>query len=276
VGQRRPHALGAFDRRLEVRLQGRGPQVTRQRVLEVLTQQVLVASDAFEQVLLFAILVTLAVLVFWSLIASRAIVAPVRALVAATRRVASGDLAVSVPARGGPELGELAAAFNQMASELAQGREKLVALKREEAWAEMARQVAHEVKNPLQPMRMAAQLLQRAQLARLDDELGARDVEFRLGLLLLGAQAPLVPAQAVLERARELPHRAGARRLVAAVLQALCHRGQPLVEHRNLGNRLRQLAAGVALQLRTKSQQGRESEPEASHATCIGRGMGGC
>jgi len=121
------------------------------------------ATATFERVLLVAILVTLAVLVFWSLLASRAIVGPVRALVAATRRVATGDLAVSVPARGGPELGELAGAFNQMASELALGRERLVALKREEAWSEMARQVAHEVKNPLQPMRLAAQLLQRAQ-----------------------------------------------------------------------------------------------------------------
>ncbi len=101
-----------------------------------------------------------------SLVASRAIVAPVRALVAATRRVAGGDLTVSVPARGGPELGELAGAFNQMAAELAQGRARLVAAEREQAWAEMARQVAHEVKNPLQPMRMAAQLLQRARAER--------------------------------------------------------------------------------------------------------------
>lgn len=124
------------------------------------------ATATFERVLLVAILVTLAVLVFWSLLASRAIVGPVRALVAATRRVATGDLAVSVPARGGPELGELAGAFNQMATELALGRERLVALKREEAWSEMARQVAHEVKNPLQPMRLAAQLLQRARSDR--------------------------------------------------------------------------------------------------------------
>ncbi|HEX6810328.1 MAG TPA: sensor histidine kinase [Planctomycetota bacterium] len=120
------------------------------------------ASDAFEQVLLVAIAVTLAVLVFWSLIASRTIVAPVRALVAATRRIAGGDLAISVPARGGPELGELAGSFNQMAAELAAGRKRLAAAERDQAWAEMARQVAHEVKNPLQPMRMAAQLLQRA------------------------------------------------------------------------------------------------------------------
>lgn len=120
------------------------------------------ASDAFERVLWGAILVTLLVLGAWSLVASRAIVAPVQALVAATRRVASGDLSVVVPRRGGPELGELAGAFNQMAAELAAGRARLAAAERDQAWAEMARQVAHEVKNPLQPMRMAAQLLQRA------------------------------------------------------------------------------------------------------------------
>jgi signal transduction histidine kinase len=124
------------------------------------------ASDAFEQVLMVAIFVTIAVLVFWSLIASRAIVAPVRALVAATRRIARGDLEISVPARGGPELGELAGSFNQMAAELAAGRKRLAAAERDQAWAEMARQVAHEVKNPLQPMRMAAQLLQRARSER--------------------------------------------------------------------------------------------------------------
>ncbi len=162
------------------------------------------ASDAFEQVLLFAILVTLAVLVFWSLVASRAIVAPVRALVAATRRVASGDLAVSVPARGGPELGELAGAFNQMASELLQGREKLVALKREEAWAEMARQVAHEVKNPLQPMRMAAQLLQRA---RADGDPRAEAVADRL-------------ARTVLEQTQALDRIAGDFRAFAGIAPA--------------------------------------------------------
>jgi signal transduction histidine kinase len=120
------------------------------------------ASDAFERVLAIAIATTLAVLVLWSLIASRAIVAPVRALVAATRRIARGDLTVVVPARGGPELGELAGSFNQMARELAAGRERLAVAERDQAWAEMARQVAHEVRNPLQPMRIAAQLLQRA------------------------------------------------------------------------------------------------------------------
>jgi nitrogen fixation/metabolism regulation signal transduction histidine kinase len=113
-------------------------------------------------VLLAAIAVTLLVLAVWSMLASRAIVQPVRELVGATGRVAAGDLEVRVPASGGAELGELAASFNRMAEDLAQGRARLALAEREKAWAEMARQVAHEIKNPLTPMRMAAQLLLRA------------------------------------------------------------------------------------------------------------------
>ncbi len=140
------------------------------------------ASDAFERVLLVAIFVTIVVLVVWSLAASRAITAPVEALVRATRRIAHGDLDVSVPARGGPELGELAAAFNQMAHDLEVGRRRLAHAERDQAWAEMARQVAHEVKNPLQPMRMAAQLLRRA---RADGDPRAEQVADRLARTVL-------------------------------------------------------------------------------------------
>ena len=135
------------------------------------------ASDAFERVLLVAIIVSIVVLIAWSLAASRAITAPIKSLVYATRRIAGGDLAVAVPERGGPELGELAAAFNLLAHELAVGRDKLAHAERDQAWAEMARQVAHEVKNPLQPMRMTAQLLQRA---RADDDPRADQVAERL------------------------------------------------------------------------------------------------
>ncbi|MFY9343263.1 MAG: sensor histidine kinase [Planctomycetota bacterium] len=135
-----------------------GPFVVGVAVSEA---ELFAASDAFERVLIAAIVVTILVLVLWSLVASRAIVAPVQMLVAATRAVAHGE-PVSVPARGGPELGTLAASFNSMAAELAAGSVRLAAAERDQAWAEMARQVAHEVKNPLQPMRMAAQLLQRA------------------------------------------------------------------------------------------------------------------
>jgi signal transduction histidine kinase len=146
------------------------------------------ASNAFERVLLIAIVLTIMVLVVWSLLASSAITAPVKALVDATRRVALGDLGVKVSAGGGPELGELAAAFNQMAHDLAVGRERLAHAERDQAWAEMARQVAHEIKNPLQPMRMTAQLLQRA---RGDQDPRADQVADRLARTVLEQTAAL-------------------------------------------------------------------------------------
>ena len=146
------------------------------------------ASDAFERVLLVAIIVSIVVLVAWSLAASRAITAPIKALVHATRRIAGGDLGVAVPERGGPELGELAASFNLMAQELTAGRERLAHAERDQAWAEMARQVAHEVKNPLQPMRTTAQLLQRARAA---DDPRADEVAERLARTVIEQTAAL-------------------------------------------------------------------------------------
>jgi two-component system nitrogen regulation sensor histidine kinase NtrY len=93
-----------------------------------------------------------------------------------------------VLAGGGPELGELASAFNQMSHDLAVGRERLAHAERDQAWAEMARQVAHEVKNPLQPMRMTAQLLQRA---RGDQDPRADQVADRLARTVLEQTAAL-------------------------------------------------------------------------------------
>ena len=162
------------------------------------------SSDAFARVWLVAIGLSVGVLVLWSLLASRTIVSPVRALVAATRRVAKGDLAVAVDARGGPELGELASSFNVMATELAAGRERLASAEREQAWAEMARQVAHEVKNPLQPMRLAAQLLQRA---RKEGDARAEAISERL-------------ARTVLEQTDQLDRIASDFRAIAGVAPA--------------------------------------------------------
>jgi signal transduction histidine kinase len=141
-----------------------GDDPARQFVLGVTVAEgeLFAQSEAFARALWWTIAASVAVLVLWSLLASRTITAPVQALAAAARRIAAGDLAVAVPARGGAELAALAATFNQMAGELAAGRARLAAAERDQAWAEMARQVAHEVKNPLQPMRLTAQLLQRA------------------------------------------------------------------------------------------------------------------
>lgn len=60
------------------------------------------------------------------------------------------------------EIGELVAAYNRMIDELESSAKLLAQSERESAWSEMARQVAHEIKNPLTPMRLSVQHLQKA------------------------------------------------------------------------------------------------------------------
>src|SRR5690606_34713219 len=74
-------------------------------------------------------------------------------------RVASGDMMARVPDLGNDELGQLGAAFNGMLDELASAQRKLSYLQRVGAWQEMARRIAHEIKNPLTPIQLAVQQL---------------------------------------------------------------------------------------------------------------------
>lgn len=60
------------------------------------------------------------------------------------------------------EIGLLIADYNRMVEELRESAEKLAKSEKESAWKEMAKQVAHEIKNPLTPMRLNIQLLQRS------------------------------------------------------------------------------------------------------------------
>ncbi|MEM6292132.1 MAG: ATP-binding protein [Myxococcota bacterium] len=77
----------------------------------------------------------------------------------AMRRVASGDLSVRSRAKGTDELGQLSLAFNDMLDELQGAQERVAYLQRIGAWQEMARRIAHEIKNPLTPILLAVQQL---------------------------------------------------------------------------------------------------------------------
>jgi len=92
---------------------------------------------------------------------SRRISGPIQALTGATRRVARGDLDARVETRSRDELEGLVDAFNQMAGDLSRQRRDLEKSNRLAAWAEMARQVAHEIKNPLTPIQLSAEHLRR-------------------------------------------------------------------------------------------------------------------
>jgi nitrogen fixation/metabolism regulation signal transduction histidine kinase len=72
-------------------------------------------------------------------------------------RISRGDLGARAPRLGEDELGRLAADFNGMLDELDAARDRLGYLERIAAWQEMARRIAHEIKNPLTPIQLAVQ-----------------------------------------------------------------------------------------------------------------------
>src|SRR5712671_2387 len=87
---------------------------------------------------------------------------PIVSLAAAARRVASGDLYAKVEVESSDELGELAAAFNRMTEDLLQQKERTLQAERVAAWRELARRLAHELKNPLFPLQVTVENLMRA------------------------------------------------------------------------------------------------------------------
>jgi signal transduction histidine kinase len=91
---------------------------------------------------------------------------PVRRLTRATRRIARGDFDAQIAVKSSDELRRLVDAFNSMAAELKAQRTQLERTHRLEAWAEMARQVAHEIKNPLTPIQLSAEHLRRVHADR--------------------------------------------------------------------------------------------------------------
>ena len=91
---------------------------------------------------------------------------PVRRLTRATGRIARGDFDARIAVKSSDELRRLVDAFNSMAAELKAQRGQLERTHRLEAWAEMARQVAHEIKNPLTPIQLSAEHLQRVHADR--------------------------------------------------------------------------------------------------------------
>ena len=87
---------------------------------------------------------------------------PIEQLAAAAEEVASGHWDTRVPERGRDEVGVLARSFNHMTGQLIGQRERLVQTERVAAWRELARRLAHELKNPLFPLQLTVENLMRA------------------------------------------------------------------------------------------------------------------
>jgi two-component system, NtrC family, nitrogen regulation sensor histidine kinase NtrY len=94
--------------------------------------------------------------------AAARITSPVRKLADGAQRVSEGDLGSRVEVRGPAEMAQLARSFNRMTDQLNEQRERLVQAERVAAWRELARRLAHELKNPLFPLQTTVENLQRA------------------------------------------------------------------------------------------------------------------
>jgi len=93
---------------------------------------------------------------------SKRITQPVEELANGARDVASGRWDTQIDVQGTDEVGQLADAFNHMTQTLASQKEKLVQTERVAAWRELARRLAHELRNPLFPLQITVENLQRA------------------------------------------------------------------------------------------------------------------
>lgn len=114
------------------------------------------------------LLLVLVVMVTASLLANT-LTRPIARLRTGLRSVAAGHFERIAPIDSGDEIADLVDSFNTMQDQLEDSRSLLAQQERQLAWREMARQVAHEIKNPLTPMKLSIQHLRSAFMRRSDD-----------------------------------------------------------------------------------------------------------
>ena len=133
------------------------------------------STQAFNQLGRYRELFRLVILVFYfffslpvflltilvSFLLADEIIQPIVNLEEATRRVAEGDFSFRILARSNDELSVLVSSFNRMVAELSSSRRKLVQAEKISAWQDIAQRLAHEIRNPLTPIKLSAQRILR-------------------------------------------------------------------------------------------------------------------
>ena len=160
------HVTWAVDPAIQARHQRLGEIARELGTVEIENpggEGLMVERDEVSRALIAALGVASSLVLFVAILAgmliARRTTRKVSDLSTVMRTVASGDLSVRAPRLGADELGQLARAFNTMLDELEHTRRRIAYLQRVGAWQEMARRIAHEIKNPLTPIQLAAQQL---------------------------------------------------------------------------------------------------------------------
>jgi signal transduction histidine kinase len=108
----------------------------------------------------YVLLIVLAIMM--TILVSRLITRPLQLIREKLRDIGLGKSNEKIEWKRNDEIGSLVEEYNRMIDELAKSAEMLARSERESAWREMAKQVAHEIKNPLTPMKLSVQYLQKA------------------------------------------------------------------------------------------------------------------
>ncbi len=124
----------------------------------VLKQEILKIVVAVINVYMFLMMLSIIVAIY----ISNRFTAPLRMVQERFRDIDIGKQNAKIDYKGKDEIGDLVTEYNRMLGELRQSAELLAKSERETAWREMARQIAHEIKNPLTPMKLSVQLLERS------------------------------------------------------------------------------------------------------------------
>ncbi|MBN1118704.1 MAG: GHKL domain-containing protein [Bacteroidales bacterium] len=131
------------------------PYFTKQKELQ---EDISTLTVAIINIYVILILIAILVIVF----ISNQITKPLELLQAKFKQLKLGENYEKIDYEREDEIGRLVKEYNRMVTELEQSVELLARSERESAWREMAKQVAHEIKNPLTPMRLSVQQLQRS------------------------------------------------------------------------------------------------------------------
>jgi signal transduction histidine kinase len=122
-----------------------------------------ISSFAIALINIYILLFTISLIIVF--IISNRITQPLRMIQERLKSIRLGAKNEPIQWKNMDEIGELVAEYNKMVEALSSSAEKLARSEREFAWREMAKQVAHEIKNPLTPMKLSIQHLERAHKA---------------------------------------------------------------------------------------------------------------
>ncbi len=114
-------------------------------------------------------MIFLIVVIGLTVVVSRKITHPLKDLQAKLSNISLRGRNEKIEYKGKDEIAQLVFEYNRMVEELSDSAEKLAKSERESAWREMARQIAHEIKNPLTPMKLSIQYLDKAKKDKVPD-----------------------------------------------------------------------------------------------------------